>query len=190
MRLQPPRAWAGRGPLTRAVLQVKTASWTPKLDAACQASAATGAPAPTRPMAAFAASAPRAALSRARAVRWPHAPSLLVRSSCSAACGSASTSRCPSRRCPPRVTAHLSSVPTYVTLSHIADCPVLWFFPDTALFPDLCWDALASPMLCLRLSLSWFSKGVSCLLLMVPVHLPQVCNSAAQRATLLQRTSK
>lgn len=109
-------------------LQGKTASWTLKLDAACPASAATGAPAPTHPMAVFAASAPQAALSRARAVRWPHAPFLPVPSSCSAACDSASTSRCPSRRCPPRVTARLSTVPTYVTLTQIADCQILRFF--------------------------------------------------------------
>lgn len=102
-------------------LQGKTASWTLKLDAACRVSVATGAPAPTHPMAAFAVSVPLAALSRAHAVRWPHAPFLPVPSSCSAACDSASTSRCPSRRCPPRVTARFPTVLTYMTLTQIAD---------------------------------------------------------------------
>lgn len=126
-------------------LQGKTASWTLKLDAACRVSAATGAPAPTHPMAAFAASAPRAALSRAHAVRWPHAPFLPVPSSCSAAFDSASTSRCPSRRCPPRVvSARFSTVLTYVTLTQIAGCQVLRFSLDTVLFPDPCWGTLGS----------------------------------------------
>lgn len=125
-------------------LQGKTASWTLKLAAACPASAATGAPVPTHPMAVFAASAPQAALSRARAVRWQHAPSLPVPSSCSAACDSASTSRCPSRRCPPRVTERLSTVPTYVTLTQIATCQILRFSLDTVLFPHPCWGILES----------------------------------------------
>lgn len=140
----PPPGGVGGASSDGPALQGKTASWTLKLDAVCPVSAATGAPAPTHPMAAFVASAPRAALSRARAVRWPHAPFLPVPSSCSAVCDSASTSRCPSRRCPPRVTARLSTVPTYMTLTQIADCQVLRSSLDTVLSLDPCWGILGS----------------------------------------------
>lgn len=114
-------------------------SWTPRPDAACPASAATGAPVQMGRTAASTASARRVAPSRAHAARWRRAPSLPVRSSCSEACGSASTSHCPSRRCPPHISASLQAIPNYMTLTQISDCHILTSLrtPSPPLTPDL-----------------------------------------------------
>lgn len=171
--------------VTRLPPQERTASWTRRPDAACPASAATGAPARTGPTAGSAASARRAAPSRARAARCRLAPSRPARLSCSGACGSASTSRCPSRRCPPRTPAASTRPSTDPASGSCRPAPPPCLGGHSAAPPLPPQPGLPPASL---LVAGWWVRGVRPVTR--PAHPTQVCHSAAQRAALLQRASE